>query len=139
MMAQKVLLCLIGLAAGSMVAAGVFAFITLIGVVTRLAARTKTVRHVMLYEDMAVLGGTVGNLLTIFQWKIPAGTWLLCLFGIFAGIYVGCQAIALAEALKVIPVFAKRIQLKVGLSLIILILAIGKGLGALYQLYFYWE
>ena len=107
MIAQKILLCFIGLTAGSMVAAGVFAFITLIGVVTRLAARTKTVKHIMLYEDMVVLGGTLGNILTIFEWKIPVGAWLLCLFGLFSGIYIGCQAVALAEALKVIPVFAK--------------------------------
>lgn len=139
MLAQKILLGFIGLAAGSMVAAGVFAFITLIGVVTRFAARTKTVRHVMLYEDMVVLGGTIGNLLTIFEWKIPVGAWLLCLFGLFAGLYIGCQAIALAEALKVIPVFAKRIKLKVGMSIIILVLAFGKGLGALWQLYFNWK
>ncbi len=139
MIAQKILLGFIGLMAGSMVAAGVFAFITLIGVVTRMAARTKTVKHVMLYEDMVVLGGTLGNIMTIFEWKISVGAWLLCLFGLFSGIYIGCQAIALAEALKVIPIFAKRIQLKVGLSLIILILAIGKGLGALWQLYFNWK
>ena len=66
-----------------MVAAGVFAFITLIGVVTRLAARTKTVKHIMLYEDMVVLGRTLGNILTIVDWKISVGAWLLCMFGIF--------------------------------------------------------
>lgn len=139
MIAQKVLLGFIGLAAGGIVAAGVFAFVTMLGVVNRLAARTKTVGHVMLYEDMVVLGGTIGNLLSIFKWQIPVGTWLLCFFGLFAGIYVGCQAIALAEALKVIPIFAKRIHLKVGLSYVVLVLAIGKGLGSLYQLYFHWK
>ena len=84
MIAQKILLCFIGLTAGSMVAAGVFAFITLIGVVTRLAARTKTVKHIMLYEDMVVLGGTLGNILTIFEWKIPVGVLLSLL------IYIDC-------------------------------------------------
>ena len=51
----------VGVSFGAAVAAGLFAFVTTVGVVTRLAAGTKTAKHVMLYETVAILGVTVAN------------------------------------------------------------------------------
>ena len=46
---KKILLAVIGLSAGTMVAAGFFAFITAIGVVTTYAQRTKTAAYIKTY------------------------------------------------------------------------------------------
>lgn len=130
---RYVILGFIGVTSGAMVAAGLFAFITLIGVVERMAARSKTNKYIMLYEDMVLFGAICGNILTIFQPEIPIGPWILIISGVFAGVFVGSLSVALAEIVKVIPVFARRIKLKYGLPFVILCFAIGKCLGALYQ------
>lgn len=138
-MFNDIALVFFGLSSGAVVAAGVFSFITMIGVVTRLVARTKTIRHTLLYEDMVILGGTVGNLISIFEWKIPGGSFLILMFAFFSGIFVGCLALALAEALNVFPVFTRRIKLKTGFPIMILFLAFGKFFGTLYQMYFHFK
>ena len=130
------LLILIGVTAGIVVAAGVFTFITLIGVLTRLAVRTNTANRIPLYEDLVVLGAGIGNTILIFEINIPLGTVGLIMFGLFSGGFVGCLAVALEEVLQVFPVLTYRIKLKFGIPVIVLSLAIGKGLGAFYQLFF---
>lgn len=130
---RNIILGFIGVTSGAMVAAGLFAFITLIGVVGRMAARSKTNKYILLYEDMVLFGAVSGNILYIFEFDLPIGPWILIVFGFFAGIFVGCLSVALAEVVKVIPVFAKRINLRYGLPFVLLAFAIGKLLGALYQ------
>lgn len=121
--------------AGFVVAAGIFAFITLIGVLTRLASRTNTADRILLYEDVVVLGASIGNIIFLFEIKIPLGTLGLIIFGLFSGSFIGCLAVALAEVLKVFPVLTNRLKLKIGIPVIVLSLAIGKGIGAFYQLF----
>ena len=58
-------------------------------------------------------------------------TGLLILIGIFAGIFVGCLSIALSEVLDGIPIFARRMRLKMGVSIAVLAVAIGKVAGAI--------
>ncbi|WP_312496337.1 stage V sporulation protein AB [Anaerosporobacter sp.] len=134
-MIRYCLLAIIGFAGGLVVAAGVFAFITLLGVLNRLASKTNTAKHILLYENMVILGGILGNTWYIYQWDIPLGIIGLILFGLFSGIFVGCQAMALAEVLDVIPIFAKRIKIKYGMPYIVASIAIGKAVGAFFQLY----
>lgn len=117
------------------VAAGVFSFITLLGVVNRLASKTSTAKHIVLYENMVILGGILGNTWFVYQWDLPFGVIGLILYGLFSGIFIGCQAMALAEVLDVIPVFAKRIKIKYGMPYIVVSIAIGKAVGAFFQLY----
>lgn len=136
MILQKLLLALIGVSAGWLVSAGVFAFIVMIGVVTRMAAGSNTAKYATVYEDMVVLGGTAGSLLTIFQPQLALaelGLPLLLSFGLFSGIYAGCLAIALAEIIQAFPVFTRRIRLRVGLPFVVLSFALGKTVGALAQ------
>ena len=59
-------------------------------------------------------------------------------FGIFAGIFAGCWAMALAEILNVFPIFIRRIKLIKCIPYIILGLAFGRGLGALLFFYNRW-
>lgn len=129
------LLIFIGITAGFVVAAGLFAFITLIGVLTRLAIRTNTANRILLYEDIVVLGAAIGNVVLLFEVRIPFGIVGLIIFGLFSGSFVGCLAVALEEVLQVFPVITYRIRLKAGIPIIVLSLAIGKGVGAFYQLF----
>ena len=105
----------------------------MIGIFPRLADRTNTASYIKTYESAIIWGGTIGNLVIIFEIKCYLGILLIILFGLFSGIYVGCLAMALAEELKVIPIFVERTKLKYGLGYIIGAIAIGKGLGSLYQ------
>lgn len=131
-----ILLALTGLASGFAVSSGIFAFITMLGIVPRLAARTNTAKHIVWYERMIILGGTLGNIWIVFMLPVPGSVLLLMLYGVCAGIYVGCLVMALAEMLRVIPILVNRIQIKEGFYLIPLALALGKLAGTLFQ-YFY--
>lgn len=123
----------IGLAAGGAVAAGTFAFIIVIGVVPRMIAKCNLAKHTVLFENMIVFGGIVGNLVSVFiDIPIPAGHWILVLFGFCAGIFVGCIAVALAEILNTFPILFRRFHIKEGLPWIMLFMALGKSVGSMY-------
>ena len=104
--------------------------------VSDFADRTHTGEHVMLYETSVALGGILGNLFIVYQISIPWGSWIVPIFGLFAGIFTGCWAMALAEILNVFPIFARRAKLTKGIAGIIIGIALGKGLGALL---FFWQ
>ncbi|SFR81285.1 stage V sporulation protein AB [Anaeromicropila populeti] len=130
------ILILIGVISGWTIGSGVFAFITTIGVVPRLIARTKTAKKIVLYENAIILGGTLGNICTTFSVAAPVGKVGLIVIGLFCGIFVGCLAMSIAETLNVLPIFIEKIGLEEGLAIIVLFFAIGKGMGSFYQLYF---
>ncbi len=132
---KYIFLVIMGVTAGFVVAAGIFAFITIIGVLTRLAIRTNTANRILLYEDIVVIGAAIGNIILLFEIKIPFGTIGLIVFGLFSGSFIGCLAVALEEVLQVFPVLTYRIRLKMGIPIIVLSLALGKGIGAFYQLF----
>ena len=85
----------------------------------------------MLYEDAIVVGGILGNLLFVFKIHIPGGGWILPIFGLLAGIFTGCWAMALAEMLEVFPIFVRRVKLVQCIPWVILGTALGKTTGAL--------
>lgn len=127
----NVLLLLTGLGGGILVAGGLFAFLALIGVVTRLAAGTKTAKFLMFYEDISLLGATVGNIAYLYHVGIPIGKLGFLLYGLGAGVFTGCLAAALAEVVKMMPVLSERMNLKRGMTIIMIIFAFGKMAGAL--------
>ncbi len=130
MWAVQILMAVIGLSAGMVVAGGLFSFISGLGVISDFADRTHTGEYIMLYEDSVALGGILGNLFFIYQIEIPYGAWLVPIFGLFGGIFVGCWSMALAEILDVFPIFVRRVKLLRGIQYVILGVALGKGLGA---------
>ncbi len=134
MWSRESLIIIIGLSSGFVVAGGLYSFITMIGVLTRLATRTKTANRVMLYEDMVTLGAGIGNWVYFWPFDVPFGRITLIVIGLFTGVFVGCLAIALAEVLNVIPTFARRVKLKKGLCAIICAMGAGKLIGTLFQL-----
>ena len=124
----------IGLSGGLLVAGGLFAFLALVGVVTRLAAGTTTAKYITFYEDMSLLGCVGGNLLFLYGFHMPLGNIFLGMYGIGAGVFTGCLAAALSEVVNMFPVLSERVSLKKGMTGIMTMFAIGKMVGALFGL-----
>ncbi len=128
---QLITMGLLGLSAGGVIAAGVFAFLAIIGVFPRLMGRTGT-KRILLYETLIILGGSLGNVSDLYEIPIRiGGNVVLGIFGLASGIFVGCLVMSLAETLKALPVINRRIRLAVGLQYVILSVALGKLVGSL--------
>lgn len=152
MFLKEILLGVIGLSFGLLSSAGVFTVLVSVGLVPRFAGKTHTSKKVFLYEEMVVCGTITGGLVSIFEERLKIGEWILsghlipdevwhglgigfvALFGLFAGMFVGCLALAIAEMLDSIPILARRIGFRHGLGIAILAVALGKLCGSL--LYF---
>jgi len=129
---QTFVLVFIGTSAGGIVAAGVFAFLAIIGVFPRLIGKTETNNQILLYETWIILGGVLGNISDLFEFPIGwGGQAAMAVFGLAVGIFVGCLVMSLAETLKTLPVISRRIRLSVGLQYLILSIAAGKLTGSL--------
>ena len=131
---KDLFLILFSVSSGLMVSAGVFAFIAAIGIVPRMAWRTKTRSYVRFYEDMIVLGGVFGTTAMFVEYRLPSWDWLVLSVFLFEGLFVGVLAMALTEVLNVMPILMRRTRLTKGLQWLILAFALGKVIGSL--LYF---
>ena len=107
-----------------------FSFISGLGVISDFADRTHTGDKVLLYEECVALGGILGNLMSVYQFPIPYGAFLVPIFGLVSGIFVGCWSMALAEILNIFPIFIRRVKLLKSIPYIIVSMAFGKGIGA---------
>ena len=159
---EKIFLAIMGACAGFGVSGGVFTTLIAIGLVPRFAGKTHTAKHIFLYEEMVIFGTLIGGIITVYlpflkvyewigdsftlngmfykglfsgAWYSIIGTSILLIYGLFAGIFVGCLAIAIAEMLDSIPIFARRLGFRKGVGIAILCMALGKTLGSL--LYFF--
>ena len=47
------------------------AFLAIIGVFVRLIGKTKTKKNIMLYENMIILGGVLGNIMELYKVRLP--------------------------------------------------------------------
>ena len=139
-----VLLWIIGISSGIMVSAGVFTVLFVVGLIPRFAGRTDTARCELFYEECLVFGAIIADVLSVYPVEGSLGeltaqlshanillTTILVLIGAFAGIFVGCLSIALSEVLDGIPIFARRVKLKMGVSIAVLAIALGKTVGSL--------
>lgn len=135
---RQIILALVGLSAGFVVAGGLFAFISGLGVTSDFADRTHTGDKIHWYEMSVALGGILGNLVSVYQPQIPFGTILVPIFGVFAGIFVGSWAMALAELLNLFPLFIRKTKTFRAIPWIILGIALGKGIGSLIYYYMRW-
>lgn len=126
--------------AGGAVSAGAFAFLIMLNIIPRMLGRSHTASKIILYENAIILGGIIGNILSVFldirnPFTNPAGIAtghvLLGIYGIIAGLFVGCIAVALAEILKSYPILFRRLRIKQGLWVLVLGMALGKCAGAL--------
>lgn len=133
---KNILLFIIGMSGGAIVASAVFSFITMLMIVPRMAARTHTARYIKKYENCIIIGGIIGNIIAIYSINVPIGIIGLCAYGLFSGIFVGMLAMALAEVLRVIPIFVMRMKLTQGLPIVILCIAIGKMVATFFQFFY---
>lgn len=131
---QNAVYVVVGLCGGFFVAGGLFAFLALVGVIPRLVAGTTTAKYIIFYEDMSLLGCVGGNLLFLYRFGLPLGNVFLGMYGIGSGVFTGCLAAALAEVVNMFPVLSERINLKKGMTAIMVLFAIGKLAGSLFGL-----
>lgn len=146
-MIRYILLSLSGLSAGLLTAAAYVAFIAVLGIFPKIAAKTNTAKQCILYENCLMLGILFSTLLQFcvsFQSSdipqtallpSPFGLILLMLIGLFGGLYIGFLIGGLSEVLNVIPNYARKTHIQKNISLVIIFLALGKGVFSL--IYFF--
>lgn len=137
---NKILLMWVAVGAGFAVAGGFIAFISLIGIVTRLAGITKTANIIPAYENSMAMGLIVFNILSLYhpnlRWVPQMAALLIVNLGsFFTGIFAGCLAGALAEVVNIIPIFSRRVKLRKGFPYMVKAAAVGKCIGCLIQFY----
>lgn len=137
MIIKYIVMALTAFGGGAVISAAVFALIASTGVITRMAGKTHTAKYVRTYETAVVIGGILWNVIWVFSVRIPLKAEiyqsLQFVMSIAQGIFVGCLAVSLAEALNATAIFARRVKLKVGLSFVILAVAVGKVLASVIQ------
>ena len=148
-MFERVLIGILGLFCGLMVSGGVFTALLALGLVPRFAGKTHTANKILTYESAVVAGCITGGLIEVLKIKdvlrevfynnvfLPDGLWngftgsILLTSGFFGGCFVGCVALAIAEMLDSIPIFARRIGFRKGVGVAVLVVAVGKVVGSL--------
>ena len=80
------------------------------------------------FLDLVGLAGRIQLLKEVYPYIAVA---ILIIYGLFAGIFVGCLALAIAEMLDSIPIFSRRMKFRHGVGVVILCMAIGKTVGSL--------
>lgn len=142
MFLKSVFAIFVGLCSGIGVAAGTFAFLLVIRVIPRMVQKAKLEHRVIYIENIVFRGIIFGTILSLFSWKKKwlfelLGKTLLTIFGMSAGIFVGCLAVALAEILDTFPIFFRRIHLKDDFGEVLLfMMALGKMIGSLFYFFF---
>ena len=155
MFLKQVLLGICGLSFGLLSSAGVFTVLASVGLIPRFAGKMHVAKKVFALEEAVISGAIAGGFISVFDAYMNVGKWVLtrrpfgpgteevwqligscflCFGGFFAGIFVGCLALAIAEMLDSIPIFSRRIGFRHGLGIAILGAALGKLAGSL--LYF---
>lgn len=141
-MLNHIIMTFLALTTGFGVSAGVFAFILVIEVVPRIMI-TMGIKKCLYAENVVIWGVILGNIATVYMgflaesyYRVTAALmfshFLLTLTGLCSGIFVGCISVALAEILHTFPIIFKRLNLSSGLSFLVLSMAFGKLIGALY-------
>ena len=133
---QNILLVVLGFSGGLGVAGGVFAFISVLQLIPRMACRLGLASYTYQTETWIFLGGSLGTIIYLFPIPLPIGTIGLALSGILFGIFTGALSMALADTLRVIPILAQRTKLVVGLPWLIMAMGLGRAAGALFQMCF---
>lgn len=152
MFLKQVFLGVCGLSFGLLASAGVFTVLVSVGLIPRFAGKMHVARKVFVLEEAVVFGTLAGGFFSIYtrygeigkfvlsrqifgEETVKAwgfiGNVFLSLWGFFAGIFVGCLALAIAEMLDSIPIFSRRIGFRHGMGVAIMGVALGKLIGSL--------
>ena len=114
---------------GIIVSGAIFSFIAMIGVVPRLAQKTKTTNYIKFYEEVIIFAGVWGVSTFFIDYKIPMPSLLMFVLALCNGIFLGCLAVSLTEILDVLPILTRRGNIAIGLKYFMLAIAAGKGIG----------
>ena len=126
------MLSVFGLSAGFITACGYFALFSFVGVLNRFIQYSKTAKYIRFYENVIIIGVTFGNIICLYVPFVEISMVFWSVFALCSGIFAGCFILSLAEAVKGVPVFARRTSLRIGLVTLITTLAIGKGVGSIF-------
>lgn len=96
----NICVAVVGFAGGVGVAGGVFAFISILGILPRLAGRMGLAKYLYSLENMIAYGGIAGTIVSVFQLPLPIGYIGGMVIGFFSGIFTGALIMALAGDLK---------------------------------------
>lgn len=129
----------VGLCSGVIIAGGLAGLMIGLSIVPRYAGITHTAKYILLYEDATLLGTISGIICFLFHLQLPLGFFLLTLFGLFSGIFLGGWILALAEMADVFPILCRRIKFSEGLPKVILCIALGKCIGSLIFYFLGWQ
>lgn len=141
MLLKSLLGIVIGFSSGLGVAAGTFAFLIVIRVIPRIIQKMKLENEIISIENTVAKGIFFGTIVSFIHWKKQLlfalfGRTLLTLFGISAGIFVGCLSVALAEILDTFPMFFQRVKMDAKYCEgLLVVMAIGKLIGSLYYFF----
>ena len=141
MLLKSLILLLVGLCSGLGVAAGTFAFFVVIRVLPRMIQKAKLEHKVIFIENILIRGILFGTVLSFFLWRkkwlyVIFGKTLLTFYGLSAGIFSGCIAVALAEILDTFPIFFRRLKIKEHLAEgFLFVMALGKMAGSLFYFF----
>lgn len=152
MLLKWILLGVCGLSFGFLASAGVFTVLVSVGLIPRFAGKMHVAKKVFALEEAVIFGTLSGGFLSVFSdygklgafvlsrgffgvetvmiWKW-IGNFLLAGGGLFAGMFVGCLALAIAEMLDSIPILSRRIGFRHGLGIAVTAAAFGKAIGSL--------
>ena len=128
---RNLLLIYIGFSSGLIISGAIFAFITSLGIVQRLAKKTSTEKSVKLYEQAIIFGGIFGISTELVNYYLPIGFFFVGFLSFCIGIFYGCLAMSLAEMLNVIPILIRRGSIQNGLYFFIIAIAFGKFFGSM--------
>lgn len=127
---------LFGITAGSASSGGVFAFLMKIGIYPRMIGSSHTIRLLKFYEWMIILGIIWGGIYTEYpDLTLPVDYWFVVLWGLCAGMFVGCVAAALSEVLTVFPILFRRLKVESGMSFYMTMMALGKMAGSFWYFF----
>ncbi len=132
---QSILIGIIGIAAGVITACGVCAVLTTVSVITRIAWKTGTGDKIRIYENCILAGAVISTYVYIyepgFEINQVISKGIIGFLGLFFGIFVGCLAVSLAEALDASTIMFRRIKFTKNIKYILLAVALGKFVGNL--------
>lgn len=122
---------LVSASSGIVIGNAFAAFITLLGIVSRLIQRSRTKEMISLYQISLSLGMPVFSLLYFFDVTLKLNKYFSIILGLIFGTFLGLFTSALAETLNVIPVLSRKLDLSDYLLYIVISIALGKVFGSL--------
>ncbi|WP_100372594.1 stage V sporulation protein AB [Bacillus sp. FJAT-45037] len=133
MVIEAVNIIFIGFAGGIAVGSGFVAFLTVLGIIPRLAQLTKSERSIRGYEAAIILGAQVGTWASFYSLSLHTSPFWLIPIGLACGVFVGMLAAALTEVLNVFPLLAKRVGVTDKIVLLMMAIVFGKIVGSMIQ------